>query len=136
MKTRAQANNNPEPAQADPVELQALRAHFEKPPKVRRRPISKKKPRRHNRKVDEYHMERILILRDEHGYTYKAISRKLNMPTQTVYMALKRYKQRQNEHVDNRRLNGRRTPRKITAPIEAFLLRQATLQQQSGWTLD
>ena len=136
MKTRAQANNNPEPAQADPVELQALRAHFEKPPKVRSRPISKKKPKRHNKKVDEYDMERILIMRDEHKYTYQVIGRKLNMPVQTVYMALKRYKQRQNEHVDNRRHNGQHTPRKITPAVEAFLLKQETLQAQSGWTLD
>ena len=117
MKTRAQAQLDELP-ETDPAELQALQALFERAPAVRRRPIAKKRPpRRHNKKVDDYDMERIRIMRDEQRYTYEAIGRKLNMRAQTVYMALRRFKSRQNEHVDNRKNNGRHTPRKITGAI-------------------
>ena len=95
MKTRAQAQlNNDHPAE-DEAELQRLKALFEKRPAIRKRRIKKEKPpRRHNKKVDDYDMERIRIMRDEHHYTYEVIGRKLNMRAQTAYMALRRFHSR------------------------------------------
>jgi|LauGreDrversion4_2_1035121.scaffolds.fasta_scaffold692887_2 hypothetical protein len=80
MKTRAQAQLNNDPLAEDETELQRLKALFEKRPAIRKHKIKKDKPpRRHNKKVDDYDMERIRIMRDEHHYTYEVIGRKLNM---------------------------------------------------------
>ena len=115
MKTRAQLQLENQPPAENVAELQRLKALFEKRPAVRNARIKKQKPRmRHNRKVYDIDMERILIMRNEHHFTYKQIGEKLRLPEQTVFLALKRYKARQNQHIDTRVNNGRNTPRKIT----------------------
>ena len=49
---------------------------------MRKKGIKKEKPlKRHNKKVDDYDMERIRIMRDEFRYTYKVIGQKVNMRT-------------------------------------------------------
>jgi len=79
--------------------------------------IKRQKPRiRHNRKVYDIDMERILIMRNEHHFTYKQIGEKLRLPEMTVFLALKRYKSRQNQHIDTRVNNGRHTPPQDHAP--------------------
>jgi len=136
MKTRSHAQIHNDHPPDDDEELHRLKALFEKRPAVRKHRIKKEKPlKRHNKKVDDYDMEKIRIMRDEHHYTYEVIGRKLNMRAQTVYMALRRFHSRQNQHIDTRLHNGRSTPRKITPVIEAFLLDRDTLQSWSGYTL-
>jgi hypothetical protein len=54
----------------------------------------------------------------------------------TVFLALRCFKSRQNQHNDTRRDNGRSVRRKITAEIEEFLLWQDTLQAWSGQTIE
>ena len=81
-------------------------------------------------------MEQILEMRNLHKYTYKKIGQRLNLRIQTVFLALRRYRSRQNSHVDARRHNGRSTPHKITREIEQFLLSTETLQRWSGKTLE
>ena len=90
---------------------------------MRKLRIKKQKPRtRHNRKVYDFDMERIRIMRLEHKFTYKEIGQKLHLPTMTVFVALKRFRARQNQNIDARSNNGRSTPRKITPEISTFLL--------------
>ena len=118
MKTRAQSQLDNGQQIVDEAELHRLKALFQKRPVIRKVRISKKKPvTRHNKKVDEFDMQKILVMRDEHKYTYDQIGRKLNFSGTTVLLALRRYKSRQNEHIDNRRYNGKSTPRKITPAI-------------------
>ena len=136
MKTRAQAQHENEQPPENVAELQRLKELFEKRPVVRKLRIRKQKPRtRHNRKVYDVDMERIRIMRTEHKLTYKEIGLKLHLSPLTVFYAWKRYRARQNQHIDARQHNGRSTPRKITPEISAYLMRQETLQQWSGKTI-
>ena len=74
-------------------------------------------------------MERIKIMRLEHKLTYKEIGLKLHLSPLTVFYAWKRYRSRQNQHIDFRQHNGRSTPRKITPEIAKYLLSYETLQR-------
>ena len=117
MKTRSQAQLDAEqPPATTNSELERLKALFVKRPAARALRVKSRKPvRRHNRRVDELDMQRIRVMRLEHGLTFQQIGEKLHLPLMTVFLALKRFQARQNEHVDHRRHNGRHTPRKITA---------------------
>ena len=96
MKTRAQRAAESYPPET-PQELQRLKALFVKPPAIRklRRPKAKALKRR-NQKVDDYDMEMIRIMRLEHKHTYERIGQKLSLTPMTVFLALWRFKSRQN----------------------------------------